>query len=122
MSGVEINAGGVGSCHRCGDAELLLVTRVPHTITGVEGVPVAGTRGVGLCATCDRDDPDAQGVLAFFAVHEAVADDSVDTVAQLLDEWARCVAARVAAGWSGPAEEDHATIDEELRRWRDDDL
>jgi hypothetical protein len=42
---------------------------------------------VGLCPVCDRDDPRAQGLLAFFAVHETVTDATVESVAALLEEW-----------------------------------
>lgn len=68
-----------------------------------------------MCAACDRDDPDSQGVLAFFALHETVTDDTVASAAALIDEWAH----RVDHRPSGNVQEES---DEEFRRWLDGDL
>jgi len=70
----------------------MLVARTSHPLTLADGFQVEGTRGVGLCAGCDRDAPDAQGLLAFFAVHETVSDETVTSVAVLLAEWVDRVA------------------------------
>jgi hypothetical protein len=69
---------------------------------------------VGLCPVCDRDDPRAQGLLAFFAVHETVTDATVESVAALLEEWTRRTAARrvdTTGSYLG-------AIDDELRKGR----
>ena len=65
----------------------MLVARTSHPLTLADGSQVDGTRSVGLCAGCDRDAPDAQGLLAFFTVHETVTDETMTSVAALLAEW-----------------------------------
>lgn len=83
---IELDVASARSCHRC-DKPLMLVVRTSHPLTLADGSRVTGTRGVGLCAGCDRDVPDAQGLLAFFTVHENVTDATVTSVAALLAEW-----------------------------------
>jgi hypothetical protein len=70
----------------------MLVARTSHPLTLADGFQVEGTRGVGLCAGGDHDAPDAQGPLAFFAVHETVTDETVTSVTALLTEWVDRVA------------------------------
>jgi hypothetical protein len=72
----------------------MLVARLPHTLTRSDDSRVEGSRRIGLCSRCDREDPEAQGLLAFFAVHEAVTDATMPSVAELLAEWTDRVAAR----------------------------
>lgn len=75
-----------------------------------------GTRGIGLCARCDNDDPVAHGLLAFFAVHETITDTTVESAAALIDEWTR----RVAVRPDDTAEAAHirqAGIDDEAELW-----
>lgn len=81
------------SCHRC-QGPLLLVVRVPHSFVPTHDERVDGTRGVGLCPACDRDDPSAQGPLAYFALHETIEDET--EVVSLIEEWAVRVAARMS--------------------------
>jgi Family of unknown function (DUF6300) len=88
---IEVDVAGGRCCHRC-DKPLMLVARTSHPLTLADGSRVEGTRSVGLCAGCDRDTPDAQGLLAFFAVHETVTDETVSSVAALLAEWVDRVA------------------------------
>lgn len=90
---------------------------MPYQFTRADGSVVHGTRGVGLCPVCDRDDPDTQGVLAFFAVHESVTDETVASAAELLAEWAERVARRTREAGDLQRE-----IDAEHRRWLDGDL
>src|SRR2546430_17061593 len=45
------------------------------------------TRLVSLCPRCDSNEPSAQGLLAFFAVHPAVDDSNVAAFASLVNEW-----------------------------------
>jgi len=95
MVEIEVDVRCGRPCHRC-DGPLMLLAQVPHILTGSDGSYVEGTRGVGLCVACDRHDPDAQGLLAFFAVHETVTDDTIHSIATLLQEWIGRVADRRA--------------------------
>jgi hypothetical protein len=85
-------------------------------ITRDNSTTADGTRGVGLCASCDRDDSDAQGVLAFFVLHETVTDETVSSAAVLIDEWAQRVARRPLK--VGQAQEE---LGKEHHRWLDGD-
>ncbi|MFD6563062.1 DUF6300 family protein [Micromonospora profundi] len=40
-----------------------------------------------LCPICDRDDPAASGLLAFFAVHPVIDSTTFDTFRVLAQEW-----------------------------------
>jgi Family of unknown function (DUF6300) len=88
---IEVCVASGRSCHRC-DEPFMLVARMSHPLTLADGSQVEGTRSAGLCAACDRDVPDAQGLLAFFAVHETVTDETLTSVAALLSEWVDRVA------------------------------
>ena len=104
-------------CHRC-DGPLLLVARVPYALVGTDGLLLEGTRGIGLCPRCDSADRDAQGLLAFFAVHQRVTDATVGSAAALIDEWARRVQQRPR-----PNEQELREASEiEHRRWLQGDL
>ena len=71
-----------------------------------------------LCPSCDRDDPAAQGLLAFFAVHQAVADDELLSVAVLITEWID----RIAARDRDAGETSDAALGDDYLRWVDGDL
>lgn len=51
-------------CHRCG-GELYLAVTAPHPT-------MPGDRLMVLCPQCDADDPDAQELLAWFAIYSVV--------------------------------------------------
>ena len=106
-------------CHRC-TGPVTLLAQVSHHLTASGGASV-GHRTIGLCPTCDHDDPDAQGILAFFAVHETVTDDNLPTVAQLIEEWTTRAASRTTAHPEHRAEDERADYEDYLR-WRDDEL
>jgi len=72
-------------CHRC-LGPLVLTARVPYSFSRTDGQVVSGLRGISLCASCDRNDPPAQGVLAYLVLNPTVADD--DAFAALVAEWA----------------------------------
>jgi hypothetical protein len=98
---------------------VLLVARIPHAFSRADGVVIEGTRGVGLCATCDCDDSDASGVLAFFAFHGAVVDDdAASSLAGLLVEWVERIVARWAEGDGGLLDD----LDDDHQRWLDNDM
>lgn len=73
----------------------MLHARVPHILSRADGSGVGGTRGAVLCGGCDRDDPDAQGLLAFFALHETVTDETLSSVTALIRDWAERVIQRL---------------------------
>ena len=73
-------------CHRCENI-LLLAVRVPHTIENAAGTTVRGTRTVGLCPQCDRDNPAAQGVLAFFTVNDVIDDENIASAGAVVRQW-----------------------------------
>lgn len=79
-------------CHRC-LGPLVLTARVPYGFHRADGLAVSGLRGISLCASCDSDDPAAQGILAYFAVNPTVVDDVAFAV--LVDEWACRIADRL---------------------------
>jgi Family of unknown function (DUF6300) len=91
VSAVEFEVRDNLTCHRC-EGPLLLEARIPHSMTGVDGGRIVGTRGIGLCPSCDAEDPAAQGPLAYFTVHETVVDET--EAAAILSEWALRVAVR----------------------------
>ncbi|MGV9679174.1 DUF6300 family protein [Nocardia sp. NPDC003482] len=92
MTDYEVTTGEV-HCHRCG-RPALLTARVPHRFQRDDGTVVEGARTVVLCSVCDGGDPDAQGVLAFFALHESVDSDNVESAGSLIGEWIDAMAAR----------------------------
>lgn len=97
MIEIEVDVGIGRPCHRC-DGALILLAQVPHGLTSSDGSRIEGTRSVGICAVCDRHDRDAQGILAFFAVHETVTGDTLDSLVSLIDELVGRVARRWASG------------------------
>ncbi|MGH3584968.1 MAG: DUF6300 family protein [Pseudonocardia sp.] len=109
MAEIEVDTTGGKPCHRCGEL-LLLVARVPHALTLPDGSPIAGTRSVGVCQVCDRDDPARQGVLAFFAFHGRITRPTVREAGALISEWLGHEVAHP------PAYSD-ADLDEDIRAW-----
>lgn len=81
MNTVQVDASTLRRCHRC-EGALLLTAKVPHTIG-----QAAGTRTIGVCPVCDRDNTELQGVLAFYAFHAHVTDDNSWEAAELIYEW-----------------------------------
>ena len=103
------------TCHRCG-GELILQARVPRPAR--DGDPFQGTYNtVGLCTVCDRDDPAAQGILAFFTVHPEITDTTTHTAAALIDEWANRMSARTIKPSDADADHARRQDDEDFLRW-----
>lgn len=73
-------------CRRCGGA-LLLAVQVPVPVENARGQSVTSYRTATLCPRCDRDNRAAQGVLAFFTVHETITPETVEQAIPLLQEW-----------------------------------
>jgi hypothetical protein len=95
------------NCHRRGRG-LLLSVQIPATMSTPEG-DVTGRRTVEL-HRCDRDDPAAQGVLAYFTVHERIEKATVGTGGLLVREWIDYISA------NPPACTD-ADLDDDIRSW-----
>lgn len=89
----------------------MLLFELRHPVTETwNGQSITGTRTVTLCPSCHRDDPAAQGVLAFFALHERITADSLDDAAPLIDEWIHHVI-------SNPSTYTDADLDDDIRQW-----
>jgi len=99
-------------CPVCGGA-LLLAARVPVLVGWMDGQSVPSYRTVTLCPHCHRDTPAAQGLLAFFAVHERITHDTVPTAAALIRQW---MTAAVAYTYTGD------DLAEDIRRWQAGDM
>jgi hypothetical protein len=96
------------NCHRCGRG-LLLSVQIPATMSTPEG-DATDRRTVELCHRCDRDDPGAQGVLAYFTVHERIEKATVGTGGLLVREGIDYITA------NPPAYTD-AGLDDDIRSW-----
>ena len=90
------------ACHRC-LGPLLLAARMPHPRLAncVYIQP--------LCPRCHIDDPGAQGLLAFFAVHSAVDEKNARTFNELVRQW--------LDGVSPPGAVDAETFEREIEAW-----
>jgi hypothetical protein len=86
-----------------------LSVQIPATMSTPEG-DATGRRTVELCHRCDRDDPAAQGVLAYFTVHERIEKGTVGTGGLLVREWIDYITA------NPPAYTD-ADLDDDIRSW-----
>jgi hypothetical protein len=94
-------------CHRC-DGELLLSARARVTIDWVEGQRIPSRRTVTLCPQCHRDLPEAQGLLAFFALYSQLTRETVREATVLIREWLSTVTATAYTD---------EQLAEDIRRW-----
>lgn len=97
-------------CRICG-SELLFAARVPTQVEWTGGQSVTGSRTVMLCPRCHRNDPAAQGVLAFFSVHERITHETVREAGAVIREWIE----RATANPPTCTDED---LEEDIRRWK----
>ena len=75
-------------CPRCGGKLHVLLRVPPDLARWPAGSLSEGTmRLVPLCPHCDKEEPSAQGLLAFFVVHTAIDDENVADFAALVSEW-----------------------------------
>lgn len=95
------------ACHRCG-GELYLTATVAHP-------SLPGRRVLPLCPRCDANDPAAQGILAFFAVHSVVDSDMFAQMRELVAGW-------VAARRARPSGVDTTVLDADVGAWRAGEL
>jgi hypothetical protein len=108
----EVRAADDLRCHRCG-GPLLCTVEVPYSLQRTDGVVVPGTRTVGLCQNCDKDDPAGRGLIAFFTVHLTAEAHQLDEVGALIREWVSALPS--SAEVSGPP-------DATERAWRAGEL
>jgi hypothetical protein len=89
-------------CRRCGN-EPFLAAEFP------DSAAVDGCTSVALCPCCDATAPAAQPLLAWFEIHVAVREDTVEQFAALVRVWLEDVApaglsdeviAAAVAAWS----------------------
>lgn len=95
-------------CPMCG-GELLFAARVP--IPNIE----RGYRTATLCPTCHRDTPAAQGVLAFFAVHERITTDTLRDATGVIQQWIDHII-------QNPPTYSTEDLDDDIRRWENGEL
>ncbi|MER5689292.1 DUF6300 family protein [Streptomyces sp. NPDC002205] len=73
-------------CARCGGAGLLS-PRFSHSWKNVRGEEVPGMREAMLCPVCDRGEPAADRLLAFFVVHETLDASELQAFNSLAAAW-----------------------------------
>ena len=86
LDGVQVETANELPCLRCG-GQLLCVARVPHSFLRSDGYQVCGGRLVGLCPACDRGEPAALGLIAFFTLHSGINDYALGEAGHLIFEW-----------------------------------
>ncbi|MEV0776333.1 DUF6300 family protein [Streptomyces sp. NPDC050428] len=82
----EIRLSQTPPCGRCGRPTLLTAT-FTSTMSNARGEDVAGLREVTLCRACDYGEPTADGLLAFFTVHEMLDEADLGTFNELVVAW-----------------------------------
>ncbi|GAB3451160.1 DUF6300 family protein [Actinophytocola sediminis] len=109
MTGPQIELHPSLPCQVC-DSDLVFAVKVPMEIEWVGGQSVTGPRTVTLCPHCHRSDSVAQGVLAFFAVHERITHETVHEAGAVIREWIERVT-------KNPPTYTDDDLDEDIRRW-----
>ncbi|WP_406433624.1 DUF6300 family protein [Streptomyces sp. NBC_01589] len=80
-------------CARCGGAGLFSA-RFSHSWKNASCEEVPGMREATLCPVCDRDEPAADKLLAFFAVHKTLEPSELETFHNLSAAWVAVARAR----------------------------
>jgi hypothetical protein len=75
-------------CGRCG-GEIYLWVKVPRTWELSDGrTTEGGWRAVQLCPRCDASWPSAQGILAYFVMHDGrFVDTNLEAFVEVLTAW-----------------------------------
>ncbi|WP_326815269.1 DUF6300 family protein [Streptomyces sp. NBC_01763] len=81
------------NCPRCGGPGPVSA-RFPHSWKNAGGEEVPGMWEGTLCPVCDRDEPAAGGLLAFFAVHKTLEPSELETFHNLSAAWVAVARAR----------------------------
>lgn len=79
-------------------------------MTNARGEDVQGLSEVALCRACDYGEPAADGLLAFFTVHERLDEVDLSTFNELVVAWVDVARHRRV---------DQAQLDAEYERWRE---
>lgn len=82
----EIRLSQTPPCGRCNGPTLLTAT-FASTMTNARGEEVPGLREVALCRPCDYGEATADGLLAFFTVHERLDEADLWTFNELVVAW-----------------------------------
>lgn len=113
MTDPEIEVHSHLPCRICG-GELLFSMRIPTSVTW-GGQRIDGHRTATLCPHCHRDDPAAQGVLAYFTVHKRITQETIQDAGGVLREWLDHVIAN-------PPVYTDEDLDEDIRRWESGEM
>ncbi|MFB7312536.1 DUF6300 family protein [Streptomyces sp. NPDC056192] len=81
------------NCPRCGGPGPVSA-QFPHSWTNASGEQVPGIREATLYRVCDRDEPAAEGLLAFFALHKTLKPSELETFHDLSAAWVAVARAR----------------------------
>ncbi|MFF3359294.1 DUF6300 family protein [Streptomyces sp. NPDC002917] len=81
------------NCPRCGGPGPVSA-RFPHSWKNASCEEVPGMREATLCPVCDRDEPAADKLLAFFAVHKTLEPSELETFHNLSSAWVAVARAR----------------------------
>ncbi|MEU0836030.1 DUF6300 family protein [Streptomyces sp. NPDC005969] len=81
------------NCARCGGPGRVSA-RFSHSWKNASGEEVPGIREATLCPVCDRDEPTADGLLAFFTVHKTLEPSELETFHNLAAAWVAVARAR----------------------------
>ncbi|MGY4920292.1 DUF6300 family protein [Streptomyces sp. 900116325] len=81
------------NCPRCGGSGPVSA-QFPYSWTNASGEAVPGIREATLCPVCDRDEPAADRLLAFFAVHKTLEPSELGTFHNLSTAWVAIARAR----------------------------
>ncbi|WP_328891910.1 DUF6300 family protein [Streptomyces sp. NBC_00316] len=100
------------NCARC-EGPGLLSARFSHSWKNACGEEIPGVREAMLCPACDHGEPGADGLLAFFEVHETMGAFELEAFNNLAAAWLAVVRARQA---------DEHRLDDECERFRNGDL
>ncbi|QHY95702.1 hypothetical protein SSPS47_11290 [Streptomyces sp. S4.7] len=105
----EIRLSQTPPCGHC-DQPTLLTAAFPSPMTNARGDGVKGLCEVALCRTCDYGEPAANGLLAFFTVHERLDEVDLWTFNELVVAWVDVARRRQV---------DQVQLDAEYERWRE---
>lgn len=83
---IQIDLADVPACTRCGGPSLFSA-RFAHSWTNAGGQEVTGVREVVLCPECDRGEPAADELGAFFAVDDQLGLENMDAFGALVETW-----------------------------------
>ncbi|MFE9868331.1 DUF6300 family protein [Streptomyces sp. NPDC005506] len=100
------------NCPRCGEPGPVSA-QFSHSWKNASGEKVPGIREVMLCPVCNRDEPAADGLLAFLAAHETLEPSELETFHNLSAAWVAVARARQV---------DQQQLDDEYERSRNGEL